>query len=138
MRRHLHFVLLCSMLSWMTSSCLDNYGQRFLSMEIYQEDQLVLESNFGVPDTSGPKAIWEYAGTPPFSIAEESLQIRADETNSLQSKLDGKIHIKIFHVKKLMTEAHLKTLTLKRKNAETIRWFLSEGDVKMAIEQIQN
>jgi len=123
----------CSLVAKKKSDCICGFpGMRVLEMEVYQNEKLVLKTMFDAPDCRKAPFFWERSGDVPFASSKEINMIKPDKKNLLQATLKGEIIIKIFHVKRLITEAKLEDLTLIRTNEESIKWHLSQEDVERA------
>jgi len=107
-------------------------GTRLLSMEVYQNDQLILRTTFDAPDSEGPADFWRRAGVEPFASDENVARVKHDEGNLLRATISGAMRIRILHGETVMTRASLNDLTLVRKTHESSRWYLSEEEVQRA------
>jgi hypothetical protein len=110
-----------------------HYGQRFLRMEIHQNDQLVLRTTFHASDREGPEDFWRRAGMEPFDSDGEVAQVNADEGSPLRATLAGPVRITIWHVDRQMTSASLINVVLLRSAPETQNWYLAPEEVQRAV-----
>ncbi len=107
-------------------------GMRFLHLEVWQNDELVLRTFFDAPDREGPADFWRRAGAEPFASEEQVARVKADADNPLRARLSGSVRIKITHVDRLMTTASLTNLVLLRNAPESQRWYLAPEEVQRA------
>ena len=106
-------------------------GLRFLRMEVYQDEQLVLRTTFDAPDYEGPGELWRRAGSEPFG-SEEAAPIAAQTDDPLRARLVGSVQIKIIHNDRVMTSASLANLELVRNASENPKWYLPAAEVARA------
>ena len=103
-----------------------------LDMEVYLDDKLVLHNSFQVAENTRAPFFWNCSGDLPDYCDKKLNKIKPDKVNPLQATLSGKVVIKIFRARSLMTEAKLDGLTLKRENADSIKWHLTQNEVERA------
>ncbi len=112
-------------------------GRKVLTMEVHQDDQLVLRTVFDAPDSESPAKLWRRAGQEPSHSEEEVLRVKPDPGDPLHATLKGAIRIKILHTTSPQTTASLTDLKLVRRTANTSRWFLPESEVERATRTMQ-
>ena len=103
-----------------------------LDMEVYLDDKLVFRNSFQVAEYTRAPFFWNCSGDVPDYCDKKLNKIKPDKVNPLQATLSGKVVIKIFRARSLMTEAKLDGLTLKRENADSIKWHLTQNEVERA------
>lgn len=89
-------------------------GQKLLSLEVYQGDEMVLQTTFDVPDSYSESQIWDASGEEPWSMNGELLPLRPTAINPLEARLEGRVELRIIHGTSLQTSATLEGLTLTR------------------------
>ena len=103
-----------------------------LDMKVYLDDKLVLHNSFQVAENTRAPFFWNCSGDVPDYCDKKLNKIKPDKVNPLQATLSGKVVIKIFRARSLMTEAKLDGLTLKRENTDSIKWHLTQNEVERA------
>ena len=89
-------------------------GMRLLSLEVYQGDQMLLETSFDVPDSYSKSQIWDASGEQPWYMNPDLPPLQPTKKDPLTVRLEGQIKLQIIHGDWLETEAHLEGLTLIR------------------------
>jgi hypothetical protein len=112
-------------------------GRKVLTMEVHQNDQLVLRTVFHAPDSESPAKLWRYASQEPSHSEAEVLRVKPDPGDPLHATLKGTIRIRILHTTTLQTTALLTDLELVRRAADTPKWFLPESEVERATRAMQ-
>lgn len=112
-------------------------GRKVLTMEVYQNDQLVLRTLFDAPDSESPAQWWRRAGQEPSRSEEEVLRVNPDPGDPLRATLKGAIRIQILRTTNLQTTASLTDLELVRRAVETSKWFLPESEVERVVRAMQ-
>lgn len=109
-------------------------GRRLLTMEVYENDQLVLRTKFDVPDSEGPSGFWRRAGEAPFASDEQVARVEADDDNPLRARLTGAVRIRILHVDRVLSSASVTDCGLVRNSPDTLGWYLPEKEVQRATQ----
>jgi hypothetical protein len=74
--------------------------------------------------------VWRYLKDPPIMVDDDATAIQADPDNPLQATLDGDLLIRIQHKTRVIAQARLCTLILRRVDEQTQRWFLPTAEVE--------
>ena len=107
--------ILALLVSLMAYGCsLAMPGQKLLSLEVYQGDELVLQATFDVPDSYSESQIWDASGEEPWSMNRELPPLQPTQEDPSMVRLDGGVELRILHTKNLETSATLDGLTLTR------------------------
>lgn len=109
-------------------------GRRLLTMEVYEDDQLVLRTKFDVPDSEGPSGFWRRAGEAPFASDEQVARVEADDDNPLRARLTGAVRVRILHVDRVLTSASVTDCELARNSPDSLGWYLPEKEVQRATQ----
>ncbi len=105
-------------------------GVKLLTMEVYQNETLVLKTTFDAPDKYREAQLWRHAGAAPFAVDESRPPLSAVSDDPLRAKLSGPVTVRIVHVESVETSVSVDNLELIRDAEEEQRWYLPKNEVE--------
>jgi hypothetical protein len=105
------------------------YAARLINVRFESGDRVLLETYYQDDGLPGLATIWRYLGRKPI-MAEASELVAATAPDPLRAELTGGVIIRVMHAGRLIAQAKVDGLTLKRENTSNAHWFLPGDEVE--------
>jgi hypothetical protein len=105
---------------------------RLLQVYIELDGIVVIHGYYQDDGLADAATVWRYLQRPPIMADEDAMAVKASATKPLEAELVGEVAIRIQHVNRIIAEARLSTLALRRVDVQTRGWFLPAAEVERA------
>lgn len=102
---------------------------RLLQVFIEHEGVVVAHTYYDDNGRADAATVWRYLETPPIMVDDDVTAINATVPD-LEARLTGEVLIRFQHVDRVIAQARLSTLALRRSDGQTQRWFLSRSEAE--------
>jgi hypothetical protein len=122
----------CFLVAFLTAclaGCLP-LGHKLLTLEIRQDDEVLLSTTFDVGDTSTEAEIWDSAGEVPFSTKVDAIE--PSDADPLTAEVEGSVQIRILWTDSVESAVTLEGLRLVRSAPESDDWRLPSAEIRRA------
>jgi hypothetical protein len=105
---------------------------RLLDVYIEQDGAVVIHSYYQDDGLADAATVWRYLQRPPIIVDDDAMAVKANAASPLEAELVGDVAIRIQHVNRIIAQARLSTLALRRADEQTSGWFLPAAEVERA------
>ena len=102
---------------------------RLLDVTIEQDGRVIAHTYYQDNGRADAATVWRYLASAPIMVDEDIDAVESDPA-VLEVNLTGELVIRFEHVDRVIAEARLSALTLKRTNPNSQEWFLSDSEVE--------
>jgi WD40 repeat protein len=103
---------------------------RLLNVYIELDGNVIAHTFYDDGGRADATAVWRYLKDPPIMVDDDATAVRADPSNPLQATLEGNLLVRIQHKTRVIAQARLSTLMLRRADEQTQEWFLPMAEVE--------
>jgi hypothetical protein len=98
---------------------------------IEQDGAVVIHSYYQDDGLADAATVWRYLQRPPLMVDDDAMAVETNAASPLEAELTGEdLAIRIQHAHRIIAEARLSTLSLRRVDEQTRRWFLPAAEVE--------
>jgi hypothetical protein len=103
---------------------------RLLKVFVMQEDATILHAYYDDGGRAEAATVWRYLQRPPKGVDETATVIPVDAANPLLAKLEGDVTVGIQHADRIIAQARVSSLALRRLDEKSSAWFLPAAEVE--------
>jgi len=103
---------------------------RLLDVFVELDGNVVVHAFYDDGGRADAATVWRYLEDPPIMVDDDVTAVQADPTDSLRATLRGELLLTIQHKTRVIAQARLFTLTLRRADEQTQKWSLPEAEVE--------
>jgi hypothetical protein len=103
---------------------------RLLKVFVVQGDATILHAYYDDGGLADAATVWRYLQRPPKGVDETASAVPADAANPLLAKLEGDIIVRMQHADRIIAQARVSSLALRRMDEKSSAWFLPAAEVE--------
>ena len=111
--KHFPNLLLCSP-GLVLFLCQAATAARLLQVYIEQDGAVVIHSYYQDGGLADAATVWRYLQRPPIMVDDDAMAVKANAASLLKAELAGDVTMRIQHVNRIIAQARLSTLALRR------------------------
>jgi len=110
------------------------WAARLLQVHIEQDGKVVAHTYYQDGGRAEAPTVWRYLQRPPLMVDDDVTRIEPAADEPLRVRLVGDLTIRIQHADRVIAEAKLSALILRRLDERTQGWFLPGSEVERTAE----
>jgi hypothetical protein len=110
------------------------WAARLLEVFVEHDGKVVSHTYYQDDGLADAATVWQYLNSQPIMVDDDVAAIEALADNRLAAVLEGHVVIRFQHSDRLIAQAHLSTLTLRRADDRSQAWFLPVAEVERSAQ----
>ncbi|MCO6457904.1 MAG: hypothetical protein J5I93_21585 [Pirellulaceae bacterium] len=103
---------------------------RLLNVTFLQDGRVVARTYYSDNGRADAATVWRYLERPPIMADTDVAAIPSSPDDPLRATLSGDVRIRFQHTDRVLAEAQVHSLTLRRDDATSQNWYLSPAEVE--------
>jgi hypothetical protein len=106
------------------------FAARLLHVVISHDGATVVRNFYDDNGTADAATVWRYLQRPPERVDGDAVAVAADPADPLAANLTGDITVSVLHGGRVVAQASLSALSLRRDDARSLAWRLPAAEVE--------